>query len=288
MIHENVDQAKKASKSQKDPANQQVEMDAMIKSNLVQIKNKIFVLSGKGGVGKSSVSANLAASLAKRGYKTGLMDVDVHGPSIAQMFGMKGLLDLAPDTKLLLPSQVSENLTVVTVQALMQDKDQAIIWRGPAKTGIIKQFVGSVAWGELDYLVIDAPPGTGDEPLTVVQTIPDAKGIIVTTPQEVALADIRKSISFCKTVKMETLGILENMAGFTCPHCNKPIDLFKSGGGEKTAKAQGLTFLGSLPFDSRVVESGDDGVPVMMYEADGPFKQAFEKVVEKILKQFKE
>jgi Mrp family chromosome partitioning ATPase len=137
----------------------------------------------------------------------------------------------------------------------------------------------------LDYLVIDAPPGTGDEPLTVVQTIPDAKGIIVTTPQEVALADIRKSISFCKTVKMETLGVLENMAGYTCPHCNKHIDLFKSGGGEKTAKAQGLNFLGSIPFDTRVVESGDDGVPVMVYEADGPFKLAFEKVVDNIIKQ---
>jgi Mrp family chromosome partitioning ATPase len=285
MIHKNVEQAKKSQQPQNDAAKQQAEMDAMIKDNLSRIKNKIFVLSGKGGVGKSSVSANLATTLAKKGYKTGLMDVDVHGPSIAQMFNMTELLDIAPDSKQLLPKQVYENLTVVSVQALMQDKDQAVIWRGPAKTGIIKQFVGSVAWGDLDYLVIDAPPGTGDEPLTVVQTIPDAKGIIVTTPQEVALADIRKSISFCKTVKMETLGVLENMAGYTCPHCNKHIDLFKSGGGEKTAKAQGLNFLGSIPFDTRVVESGDDGVPVMVYEADGPFKLAFEKVVDNIIKQ---
>ncbi len=286
MIHKNVEQAKKSQQPQNDAGKQQAEMDAMIKDNLARIKNKIFVLSGKGGVGKSSVSANLATTLAKKGYKTGLMDVDVHGPSIAQMFNMTELLDISPDSKQLLPKQVYENLTVVSVQALMQDKDQAVIWRGPAKTGIIKQFIGSVAWGDLDYLVIDAPPGTGDEPLTVVQTIPDAKGIIVTTPQEVALADIRKSISFCKTVKMETLGVLENMAGFTCPHCNKHIDLFKSGGGEKTAKAQGLNFLGSIPFDTRVVESGDDGVPVMVYEADGPFKLAFEKVVDNIIKQF--
>ncbi|HBT89726.1 Mrp/NBP35 family ATP-binding protein [Desulfobacter sp.] len=290
MIHKNVDQAKKASScSSKTPQNdadkQRMEMEAMIKDNLARIKHKIFVLSGKGGVGKSSVSANLAATLAKKGYKTGLMDVDVHGPSIAQMFNITELLDIAPDTKQLLPKRINENLTVVSVQALMQDKDQAVIWRGPAKTGIIKQFVGSVAWGNLDFLVIDAPPGTGDEPLTVVQTIPDARGIIVTTPQEVALADVRKSISFCKTVKMETLGIIENMAGYTCPHCNKHIDLFKSGGGEKTAKAQDLNFLGSIPFDTRVVESGDDGVPVMMYEAPGPFKDAFEKVVENILKQ---
>ncbi len=286
MIHKNVEQAKKSQQPQNDAARQQAEMDAMIKDHLAKIKNKIFVLSGKGGVGKSSVSANLAATLAKKGYKTGLMDVDVHGPSIAQMFNITELLDISTDTKQLLPRQINENLTVVSVQALMQDKDQAVIWRGPAKTGIIKQFVGSVAWGDLDYLIIDAPPGTGDEPLTVVQTIPDAKGIIVTTPQEVALADVRKSISFCKTVKMEIIGVLENMAGYTCPHCNKHIDLFKSGGGEKTAKAQGLNFLGSIPFDSRVVESGDDGVPVMMYEADGPFKLAFEKIVENILKQF--
>lgn len=286
MIHKNVEQAKKSQQPQNDAARQQAEMDAMIKDHLAKIKNKIFVLSGKGGVGKSSVSANLAATLAKKGYKTGLMDVDVHGPSIAQMFNITELLDISTDTKQLLPRQINENLTVVSVQALMQDKDQAVIWRGPAKTGIIKQFVGSVAWGDLDYLIIDAPPGTGDEPLTVVQTIPDAKGIIVTTPQEVALADVRKSISFCKTVKMDIIGVLENMAGYTCPHCNKHIDLFKSGGGEKTAKAQDLNFLGSIPFDSRVVESGDDGVPVMMYEADGPFKLAFEKVVENILEQF--
>lgn len=286
MIHKNVEQAKKSQQPQNDAARQQAEMDAMIKDHLAKIKNKIFVLSGKGGVGKSSVSANLAATLAKKGYKTGLMDVDVHGPSIAQMFNITELLDISTDTKQLLPRQINENLTVVSVQALMQDKDQAVIWRGPAKTGIIKQFVGSVAWGDLDYLIIDAPPGTGDEPLTVVQTIPDAKGIIVTTPQEVALADVRKSISFCKTVKMEIIGVLENMAGYTCPHCNKHIDLFKSGGGEKTAKAQDLNFLGSIPFDSRVVESGDDGVPVMMYEAEGPFKLAFEKVVENILEQF--
>ena len=289
MIHENVDKAKKSkgcpSQGGGDMAQKQKEQQAMIKANLAKIKHKIFVLSGKGGVGKSSISANLAASLSKKGYKTGLMDVDVHGPSIAHMFGMTELLDITPDQQMLMPKQVNENLKVVSVQALMQDKDQAIIWRGPAKTGMIQQFVGAVEWGELDFLVIDAPPGTGDEPLTVVQTIPEAQGVIVTTPQEVALADIRKSISFCKTVKLKTLGIVENMAGFKCPHCSECIDLFKSGGGEKTAKAQGLNFLGSIPFDTRVVSAGDKGVPVMLEENESEFTQAFSMVVDNIIEK---
>lgn len=290
MIHDSVDNAKKQTGcpsqggSQQDMAARQKMEEEAIKQSLAKIKHKIFVLSGKGGVGKSSVSANLAASLSKQGYKTGLMDVDVHGPSIAQMFGMTELLDMS-ENHLLIPKQVNENLKVVSVQALMQDKDQAIIWRGPAKTGMIRQFVSAVEWGELDFLIIDAPPGTGDEPLTVVQTIPDALGVIVTTPQEVALADIRKSISFCKTVHLKTLGIVENMAGFKCPHCNEPIDLFSSGGGERTAKAQGLEFLGSIPFDTQVVISGDSGIPIMLKDEKNGFSNSFEKVVENIIKQ---
>ncbi|MCP3941373.1 MAG: Mrp/NBP35 family ATP-binding protein [Desulfobacteraceae bacterium] len=289
MIHENVNKAKKSqgcpSQNGGDMAKKQQEQQAMIKNSLAKIKHKIFVLSGKGGVGKSSVSANLAAVLSKKGYKTGLMDVDVHGPSIAHMLGLTELLDITPDQQMLAPKQVNENLKVVSVQALMQDKDQAIIWRGPAKSGMIQQFVGNVDWGELDFLIIDAPPGTGDEPLTVVQNIPEALGVIVTTPQEVALSDIRKSISFCKTVKLKTLGIVENMAEFKCPHCNESIDLFKNGGGEKTAQAQGLDFLGSLPFDTRVVTSGDKGIPIMFEDEKTPFTQAFEAIVDNILRQ---
>ena len=289
MIHDSVDNAKKGSScpsqgGQQDMAARQKLEDEAIKLSLSKIKHKIFVLSGKGGVGKSSISANLAASLSKRGYKTGLMDVDVHGPSIAQMLGLTELLDIS-ESKLLIPKQINGNLKVVSVQALMQDKDQAIIWRGPAKSGMIRQFVSSVDWGELDFLIIDAPPGTGDEPLTVVQTIPEALGIIVTTPQEVALADIRKSISFCKTVHLKTLGIVENMAGFKCPHCNEPIDLFSSGGGEKTAKAQGLTFLGSIPFDTDVVISGDSGVTIMKQDKETRFSKGFDTIVENIIKQ---
>jgi Mrp family chromosome partitioning ATPase len=288
MIHDSVDKEQKPQgcpSQNNDMARKQQEQQAMIKDNLARIKHKIFVLSGKGGVGKSSVSANLAAVLSKKGYKTGLMDVDVHGPSIAQMLGMTELLDITPDQQRLVPKQVNENLKVVSVQALMQDKDQAIIWRGPAKAGMIQQFVGMVDWGDLDFLIIDAPPGTGDEPLTVVQTIPDALGVIVTTPQEVALADIRKSISFCKTVKLKTLGIVENMSGFSCPHCGESIDLFMNGGGERTAKQFGLPFLGSIPFDTGVVVSGDQGTPIMFQDKETPFTKAFSTVVDNITKQ---
>jgi len=289
MIHDSVDSAKKgggcpSQAGGQDMAARQQQEEAAIKNSLSKIKHKIFVLSGKGGVGKSSVSANLAASLSKKGYKTGLMDVDVHGPSIAQMLGITELLDIN-ENQLLLPKQVNGSLKVVSVQALMQDKDQATIWMGPAKTGMIRQFVSSVDWGELDFLIIDAPPGTGDEPLTVVQTIPEALGIIVTTPQEVALADIRKSISFCKTVHLKTLGIVENMAGFKCPHCNESIDLFSSGGGERTASAQGLGFLGSIPFDTQVVISGDKGVPMMLQDKETEFTKAFNVVVDNVIKQ---
>ena len=291
MIHKNVDEAKQGASgcggsSQQQQHIKQQQQQEMMKTSLKKIKNKLFVLSGKGGVGKSSVSANLAVSLAKKGFKTGLMDVDLHGPSIAQMFGITGLLDMASEEKqLLAPMKVMDNLSVVTIQALMQDKDQAVIWRGPAKTGMINQFIANVDWGELDFLVIDAPPGTGDEPISVAQAIPDAQGIIVTTPQEVALADIRKSISFCKTVKLKTLGIVENMSSFKCPHCNKPIDLFSNGGGKATAEQFGLNFLGSIPFDLDVVRSGDKGEPLLTNKNDSEFAKNFENIVENITKQ---
>ena len=257
--------------------------DALVEKSLKKIKNKFIVMSGKGGVGKTSVSVNLAMGLANKGYKVGIMDVDLHGPDVPRMLGLKGMLTLNQNQKLS-PMSYSENLQAVSVESLTQNKDDAIIWRGPLKHSAIRQFIADVEWGELDFLIIDSPPGTGDEPLTVAQTIKDAKAIIVTTPQEVALADIRKSINFCKTVKMEVFGLVENMSGFTCPHCGEKIDLFGSGGGEKTANAMGVTFLGKIPFDLNVVSCGDTGISFQEKYKDSQVTKAFAVIAEKMSK----
>ena len=255
--------------------------DELAKRSLTKIKNKIIVMSGKGGVGKSSVSVNLAIALAEKGFKVGLMDVDIHGPDIPRMLGLSGMLE-ANGNKKLNPLHCSDNLSAVSIEALMVNKDDAVIWRGPVKHGAIRQFLSEVEWGDLDYLIIDSPPGTGDEPLTVAQLINDAQAVIVTTPQEVALADVRKSISFCKTVNMEILGVVENMSGYLCPHCNKPVDLFGTGGGERTAIQSGLSLLGKIPFDPRLVQCGDAGISYRKQFADSPASEAFEQIAGKI------
>ena len=262
----------------KDP---QAEQDAKVKDSLGKIKNKFIVMSGKGGVGKTSTSVNLSIALANKGFKVGIMDVDLHGPDVPRMLGLEGMLDLNQNRKLN-PARYSENLKAVSIESLTPSKDEAIIWRGPIKYSAIQQFIGDVEWGELDFLIIDSPPGTGDEPLTVAQTIKDAKAIIVTTPQEVALADVRKSISFCKTVKMEIFGIIENMSGLPCPHCGETIDLFGSGGGEKTARTSGSTFLGSIPFDPNVVICGDSGTCFQDAHGDSLVSQAFDRIAGKM------
>lgn len=258
--------------------------DANIKNVLGDIRHKLIVMSGKGGVGKSSVSAGLALTLATRGYQVGLLDVDIHGPSLAGMMGLDGLLDITPEKKVL-PMQVNQNLKVVSMQSLMQDRDQAVIWRGPAKSGVIRQFVGEVQWGKMDFLIIDAPPGTGDEPLSVAQTIPEAKAIIVTTPQDVALADVRKSINFCRTINLSIVGLIENMGPFACPCCGKPISLFKSGGGKTTADQMEIPFLGGLPFDPAVVKALDEGKPMKLQTENTPFLAALETAVDSVLSE---
>ncbi len=259
------------------------EHDALVEGSLKKIKNKFIVMSGKGGVGKTSVSVNLSMALADKGFKVGIMDVDLHGPDVPRMLGLKGMLGLNHNQKLT-PMRYSENLGAVSVESLTTNKDEAIIWRGPIKHSAIRQFVADVEWGDLDFLIIDCPPGTGDEPLSVVHTVPDAKAIIVTTPQEVALADIRKSINFCQTVKMEIFGLIENMSGFTCPDCGGKFDLFGSGGGERTARTAGITFLGKIPFDLNVVSCGDSGVSYQKKYVDSPVTKAFTNIAEKMSK----
>ncbi len=257
------------------------EMDVKVKGALKKIKNKFIVMSGKGGVGKTSTSVNLSIALAKKGFDVGIMDVDLHGPDVPRMLGLRDMLDINQNNKLN-PARYSKNLKAVSIESLTPSKDDAIIWRGPIKYSAIQQFIADVEWGELDFLIIDSPPGTGDEPLTVAQTIKDAKAVIVTTPQEVSLADVRKSISFCKTVKMEIFGVIENMSEFACPHCDKMIDLFGKGGGEKTALEYGLTFLGRIPFDPNVVICGDSGTCFQDAHVNSEVTRAFAEIADKM------
>ena len=256
------------------------QQDNAISRSLGKIKNKILVMSGKGGVGKSTVSVNLALSLAKKGHQVGLMDVDIHGPDVVRMLNITGTLEPpASEKELVKPLVYKDNLKVVSLEYMMKDRDEAIIWRGPLKIQAIRQFVADFDWGELDYLIIDAPPGTGDEPLSVAQTIPLVKALVVTTPQKVALADVRKSINFCKTVNVDIVGVVENMSGFVCPHCNETVDIFKSGGGEQVAREFDLPFLGRVPMDPKVVMAGDDGKPYLSSDEDSPAIGAFSKIV---------
>ena len=268
-------------KMPKNPKDIQAEQDVAIKSSLAKIQNKIIVMSGKGGVGKTSTSVNLAIALSKKGHSVGIIDVDLHGPDVPRMLGLEGTPELNENNKLN-PMRYSKNLRAISIESFTPSKDDAIIWRGPLKFSAIRQFICDLDWGEMDFLIIDSPPGTGDEPLTVAQTISDAKAIIVTTPQEIALADVRKSINFCKTVKMEIFGLIENMSGFACPHCNQTIELFGSGGGEKTAREMGIKFLGSIPFDPKVVACGDSGSCYQEVHADSAVTRAFDDVARKL------
>jgi ATP-binding protein involved in chromosome partitioning len=256
--------------------------DEEIREKLKGFKNKLLVMSGKGGVGKSTIAAYLAAGLAKRGFKVGLMDVDLHGPSIPRLLGLKGDIQASAVSKKGIPLRSLPNMEVISIEALLGDRDAATIWRGPLKIGVIKQFISDIEWSNSDYLIIDSPPGTGDEPLTVAQVIKDTKAIIVTTPQEISLADVRKSINFCRQVKMEILGLIENMSGLKCPHCGKEIDLFKTDGGAVTAKRAGLKLLGSLPLEPDIVSEGDSGSLAWMDNEALPYTKSFQEIIDKV------
>jgi len=250
-----------------------------IRQRMAQIKHKILVLSGKGGVGKSTVAVNLAVSLSLAGKRTGLLDIDIHGPSVPKILNLEDrMAHSAMDA--ILPIEVGANLKVMSIGFLLTNQEDAVIWRGPMKYQMIKQFLKDVQWGELDYLIIDSPPGTGDEPLSIIQLLENADGaVVVTTPQEVALADVRKGIAFCRSLHLPVLGVLENMSGFVCPKCGERTDIFKSGGGENMATAMNVPFLGRIPIDPQIVEACDSGQPYVDKYRQSQAARAFSEAV---------
>lgn len=265
--------------------NDQNELDDMfLKDNLGRIKNKIIVLSGKGGVGKSTVSVNLAYSLALNGYKVGILDVDIHGPSIAKMTGIENKRISAHEGERPKPIEVVTNLYALTIASMTDSPDDPIIWRGPMKMNIIKQFLQDIEWPDLDFMIIDCPPGTGDEPLSAIQLIENVRGsIIVSTPQDVAFLDARKTINFSKKLNVPVLGIIENMSGFVCPKCGEKIDIFKSGGAEQAAKDFNLKLLGQIPIDTDIVDSGDSGKAYVYHYNKKEGAKVYKDISEKIL-----
>ena len=254
-----------------------------IKENLKNIKHQILVLSGKGGVGKSSVAVNLAVWLSMRGKKVGLLDVDIHGPSVPKLLGLEGE-KLQAHSDRIEPISYRDTLKVMSVGFIIKNENDALIMRGPMKHGVIKQFVCDVGWGELDYLIVDCPPGTGDEPLSIVQLLGKPDGaVIVTTPQQVAVTDVKKCVTFCKQLNLPILGVLENMSGFVCPHCDHKTDIFGGDGGRQMADDFGIPFLGSIPIDPNMVPAADLGKPFMRFNDNTPTAQAINYAFETLL-----
>ena len=253
-----------------------------IRENVKSIKNKILVMSGKGGVGKSTVAVNLALALADEGFKTGLMDIDLHGPNVARMVGLKKQPEVVEGQ--IFPPEVLPNLKVISISSFVEE-DTPVIWRGPMKTTAIYQFLGDVAWGELDFLVIDSPPGTGDEPLTVLQTLPDIMALIVTTPQAVAVQDVKRAINLVETMHRNPLGIVENMSYMRCPHCGEITKLFGEGGGKNLETLFSIPLLGSLPFDPTLVGFSDNGKSVVTHMRGSELEVAYRSTVKEIVKR---
>lgn len=254
-----------------------------IAERMKHIKHKIIILSGKGGVGKTTVAVNLASALAWQGHKVGVLDADIHGPDVPKMLGMEGARMVGGDYGLE-PVIAPLNIRIVSMEFLLQTADTPVIWRGPLKMKVISEFLSKVNWGTLDYLIIDLPPGTGDESLSIMQLLPNLDGvIIVTTPQEVALLDSRKAANMVRQMKLPVLGLIENMSGFHCPHCGKVTTIFGKGGGKNAAKELKLRFLGELPFDHRVMTLSDEGKPFIVATPDAPAAKAFREVIERLL-----
>lgn len=256
--------------------------DDRLNRRMGRIGHKLVVLSGKGGVGKSTVAVNLAISLALSGRKVGLMDTDIHGPSIPTMLGIEDAFVGGSEGELV-PVEVA-GIKVVSIGFFISSMDDAVIWRGPLKAGAIRQFMSDVAWGDLDYLVVDSPPGTGDEPLTVFQSLGGVDGaVIVTTPQKVSGIDVRRSITFCRQLGVPVLGVIENMSGFACPKCGEVTRIFSSGGGSRIADGMEVPYLGSIPIDPSIVESCDQGRPFIYHYSGSPAAAAMQSILDRLI-----
>ena len=257
-------------------------VEELMTNKLSVIKHRLVVMSGKGGVGKTTVSVNLAVALARLGKKVGLFDADVHGPNVPKMLGIDGSVPgMGPNG--LIPVAAQENLKVISMAFMIENPDTPVVWRGPMKHSLFKQFISDVDWGPLDYLIVDLPPGTGDEPLSIAQLLGKPLwAIIVTTPQDVALLDSRKSVVFAQTLEMKVLGIVENMSGLACPHCGGSIDLFKRGGGVRSATELGVPLLGVIPIDPQIVIAGDSGRTVEKVSPEGPSALSFAELGNKV------
>ncbi|MEN2985276.1 MAG: Mrp/NBP35 family ATP-binding protein [Thermodesulfovibrionaceae bacterium] len=266
---------------------EQIKREISLKLTVQSIKKKIIILSGKGGVGKTTVSTNIATGLALKGYKVGLLDIDIHGPNIPNMLGLEGMAPLITDMGVF-PLRVFNNLFVISIGFLLEGRDTPIAWRGPLKHRMIEQFLSDVRWGELDYLVIDCPPGTGDEIISIVELLDriDA-AVIVSTPQDVALVDVSKTVKFCQDEAIPILGVIENMSGFICPHCGNKVEIFKRGGAQKLAEKYKVPFLGDIPIDPQIVQSADEGKPFMVYYPESEPARAFSRIVDKIIENIK-
>ncbi len=262
--------------------------DRVIAKRLETIKHKIVIMSGKGGVGKTSVAVNLALSLALNGFRVGLLDVDITGPNVPKMMGKNIMLPPSSDSEQgIMPILGPLNMKIMSMGFLLQDPDTPVIWRGPIKMGAIRQFITDVNWGELDFLIVDNPPGTSDEPLSILQLLKGARVIVVTTPQEVALLDSRKAVNMAKKMEVPVLGIIENMSGLTCPKCGEVIYLFGQGGGKKAAIDLKVPFLGEIPIDPKIREMEDEGEPFIIKYSNSDAAKAFEAIVKKIKEQLK-